>query len=304
MTSREPMDWGASPPAVHLAGDEGVQAYTEPYPRFASDGSNRGPLIPARAVVNVVAVNGPWAQVVVDGVAAGWVNGPHLIPPLGQSSSASAPRSTFTAPPGAMTAPQYVGVAPRPIGNGFAIAALTLGIVGAVLALTSPFGSLLGIVCGLLGFIFGIVGMRNVSRNGAGNGGLALAGFILGSVALVISGYTTWNFHRLTHAIQHSIAEQAAVPVVNAVPDLNDVHVNICSEFGAPLYPGATGTLVNTSTRRQSFRVTIAFHTPGGIQGYGSGSTGPVEPGQRSNWFVGDPGASFKPSACTAVTAP
>jgi hypothetical protein len=304
VTTSEQPQGGSSPPATHLACDEGVQAYTEPYPRFAPDGSNRAAFIPARAVVHVAAVNGPWAQVIVDGADAGWVSGSQLIPPIGQLSPASTPRSPFIAAPGSMPAPQYVVMAPRPVGNGFAIAALTLGIVGAVLALTSPFGSLLGIVCGLLGLIFGFVGLGNVNRHGAGNGGLALAGIILGSLALVISGYTTWNFYRLAHAIQHSISAQASVPVVNAQTAVNQVHVTNCSRFGTAQYPGATGTLVNTASKRQSFRVTIAFHAGRSVQGYGTGTTGPVDPGQRSNWFVGDPGASFAPSACTIVATP
>jgi hypothetical protein len=304
VTTSEHAQGGSSPPAVHLACDEGVQAYTEPYPGFAADGSNRAAFIPARAVVHVAAVNGPWAQVTVDGADAGWVNGSQLIPPIGPPPPASTPRPPFTAAPGSMPAPQYLVAAPRPIGNGFAIAALTLGIVGAVLALTSPFGSLLGIVCGLLGLIFGVVGLRNVSQHGAGNGGLALAGVILGSLAIVVSGYTTWNFYRLAHAVQHAIAAQASVPVVNAVPAVNQVHVTNCYRVGAAQYPGATGTLVNTASQRQSFRVTIAFYGGRKIQGHGTGVTGPVAPGQRSSWFVGDPGATFAPSACTVVATP
>jgi len=304
VTSGEQVQGEFPSPTVHLACDDGVQAYTEPYPRFAADGSNRAAFIPARAVVHVTAVNGPWARVIVDDADAGWVNGSHLMPPIGQSSPVSTPRSPFIAARGSMPAPQYVVVAPRPIGNGYAIAALTLGVVGAVVALTSPFGSLIGIVCGLLGLIFGVVGLRNVNRHGAGNGGLALAGVILGSVALVVSGYTTWNFYRLAHAVQHAISAQASVPVVNAVSAINQVHVTSCYQVGTERYPGATGTLVNTASQRQSFRVTIAFHAGPNVKGYGTDVTGPVNPGQRSNWFVGLPSASFAPSACTVVPTP
>jgi hypothetical protein len=72
-----------APPPVHLAADSGVQAYTEPYPRFKSNGSNRAAFIPGRAVVHVAGVQGAWVQVMLDGDVVGWVEGAQLIPPIG-----------------------------------------------------------------------------------------------------------------------------------------------------------------------------------------------------------------------------
>jgi hypothetical protein len=71
------------PPAIHLTADAGVQAYKEPYPRIESDGSHRSAFIPGRAVVHVAATRGAWAQVSIDDEIVGWVEGSHLIPPIG-----------------------------------------------------------------------------------------------------------------------------------------------------------------------------------------------------------------------------
>lgn len=71
----------------------------------------------------------------------------------------------------------------QPARNGFGVAALVLGILGAVLFWTIAGG----IVLGLLAVIFGILGYRRQSRGEATNGGTALAGAIVGGLALVFS---------------------------------------------------------------------------------------------------------------------
>ncbi|RLU96629.1 hypothetical protein CTZ27_16540 [Streptomyces griseocarneus] len=69
-------------------------------------------------------------------------------------------------------------------GNGLGVAALVLGIVGTVLSPTV----LLGVVLGILAVVFGGIGRSKVRNGEADNGGQALAGLILGGVALVVSG--------------------------------------------------------------------------------------------------------------------
>lgn len=53
-----------------------------------------------------------------------------------------------------------------------------------------------GIVLGILALIFGIIGRGRAKRGEATNGGMALAGIILGSVSIVISavflGFLIW----------------------------------------------------------------------------------------------------------------
>lgn len=86
-------------PAVHLAADAGVQAYREPYPRVATDGSHRATFIPGRAVVHVVTIRGSWAQVIINDQVIGWVEGSQLIPPIGApiASFARTPASSENA---------------------------------------------------------------------------------------------------------------------------------------------------------------------------------------------------------------
>ena len=63
------------------------------------------------------------------------------------------------------------------------VAALILGIV----ALLGFWTIILGIVLGLLALIFGIIGRKRATRREATNGGVALAGAILGGIALAAS---------------------------------------------------------------------------------------------------------------------
>ena len=102
-----------TPPAVHLTDDPGVQAYTEPYPRVDSDGSHRAAFIPGRTVVRVVAVRGAWAQLTLDDQIVGWVEGSHLLPPIGQRIIVPPPRnqsSSATAPGQAINVDTLVAV--------------------------------------------------------------------------------------------------------------------------------------------------------------------------------------------------
>ncbi|WP_327234247.1 DUF4190 domain-containing protein [Streptomyces sp. NBC_01317] len=66
--------------------------------------------------------------------------------------------------------------------NGMGVTALVLGIVGLVVGCFWGVGILLGV----LALIFGIIGRRKARRGEATNGGVALAGVILGAVATVL----------------------------------------------------------------------------------------------------------------------
>jgi hypothetical protein len=74
----------------------------------------------------------------------------------------------------------YPTAAPR---NGMGTAALVLGII----ALLSCWTVLGGLLLGALALIFGIIGRRRANRHQATNGGAALAGAILGGLALAVS---------------------------------------------------------------------------------------------------------------------
>jgi len=64
--------------------------------------------------------------------------------------------------------------------NGLGTAALVLGII----ALIGFWTVILGIVLGLLALVFGIIGRKRANRREATNGGVALAGAIIGAIAL------------------------------------------------------------------------------------------------------------------------
>jgi lysylphosphatidylglycerol synthetase-like protein (DUF2156 family) len=70
-------------------------------------------------------------------------------------------------------------------GNGLAVASLVLGIVGLVLA----FIPIIGVVAWILGplaIIFGFAG-RSRAKRGAPNGGMAMAGLIMGIITVAIA---------------------------------------------------------------------------------------------------------------------
>ncbi|MFC4497684.1 DUF4190 domain-containing protein [Streptomyces ovatisporus] len=82
---------------------------------------------------------------------------------------------------GGPVGPYGTGGPQGPPRNGMGVAALTLGLIGAVLFWTM----LGGIVLGLLALIFGIVGFRRGKRGEATNGTLAIVGAVIGGLALV-----------------------------------------------------------------------------------------------------------------------
>lgn len=196
-----------------------------------------------------------------------------------------------------VVAQQYVVVNPQHIGNGFAVAALVLGIIGVVFAASF----VLAWICGLLALIFGLLGRGKATR-GASLGGLATAGIVLGCVALVLGSYVFWAFHRLGNAIERSL--RAPIAVVDADPTANKVRVTTCYQDPTTHAPTAMGTLVNTSGVQQAFRVTIAFKFAAvPTTAFGSGTSDTVSPGVSTSWTVRDLGVSFQPVSCKAVKA-
>lgn len=92
------------------------------------------------------------------------------------------PPSPWSPPPGGQMAPPFPGPPPQPQ-NGLGVTALVLGIIGAV----TFFTVWMGIVLGVLALIFGLVGLSKARKGMATNKGVALAGTILGGIAVVVS---------------------------------------------------------------------------------------------------------------------
>lgn len=104
--------------------------------------------------------------------------------PVGQYGYQAAPGPQYGQYPGYPGYPGYGQNAwgPQPA-NGLGIASLVLGIIA--VAGFCMYG--LGIILGVLALIFGLIGRGRAKRGEADNGGIALAGIILGSIGIVIS---------------------------------------------------------------------------------------------------------------------
>ncbi len=76
----------------------------------------------------------------------------------------------------------YDGPAARPR-NGFGVAAVVLGLLALVLFWTI----IGGIVFGILALVFGVLGRGRARRGEATNGGLSVAGAVLGGIGLVVA---------------------------------------------------------------------------------------------------------------------
>jgi len=87
------------------------------------------------------------------------------------------------------------GAPPARPRNGFGIAALVLGLLALVLFWTI----IGGIIFGILALIFGLIGRTRAKRGESTNGGLALAGVILGvigaltAIGLIVLGVSVLN---------------------------------------------------------------------------------------------------------------
>ena len=78
----------------------------------------------------------------------------------------------------------YYGYPPpiQPPKNGFGIASLVLAII-ALLCVWSVF---VGVILGLVAVVIGILGRARVKRGIANNGGVAVAGIVLGALAIIV----------------------------------------------------------------------------------------------------------------------
>lgn len=108
--------------------------------------------------------------------AYGYPTGPSPLPGYGYPGDTGYPG--YPGYPGAAPYPPY-GVARS---NGFGVTALVLGILSVVGCITS----VLGIGLGIGAVVFGALGKGKASRGEADNGGMALAGIILGAIGIVL----------------------------------------------------------------------------------------------------------------------
>jgi len=106
-------------------------------------------------------------------------------PPAGGGYSAPPP-STYTAPP----------VAAGSGNNTFAIIALVLGIIALLPLCTIVFGWV-SILLGLIAAILGFMARSQIKQTGQGGSGMAMAGLVLGIIALILGLLETAGFAAL-----------------------------------------------------------------------------------------------------------
>jgi len=154
----------------------------------------------------------PWTPAATPpGQPAGWGAPPGQpgMPPPPPGMPGGPPPGWQQPPPGAWGPPGY-GMQQRR--NGLGTAGLVCGIVGALLFWTV----VLGVVLGILGLIFGLVGRSRAQRGQADNGGVALAGAILGGLAIIGSiGLVVANRDTITNEIRYRrCVDEGRLPVV------------------------------------------------------------------------------------------
>jgi len=86
-------------------------------------------------------------------------------------------------PPPPMPYGDYYPSAPAAPKNGLGIAALVVAII----ALLGSFSIVGGIIGGIVAVILGVIGRGRAKRGEANNGGVALAGVILGVISIIVS---------------------------------------------------------------------------------------------------------------------
>ncbi len=118
-------------PDVHLTPDGGIQAYPHPYPAFRAP---RGPHLGGREVVHLVATQGHWVQLTLDGQVVGWVDGRGLAPPVGGATMQPMPISP-------REAHFPVSTQPEPESQGLMVTVET--VVGGIAALAIAIGALI-----------------------------------------------------------------------------------------------------------------------------------------------------------------
>jgi Domain of unknown function (DUF4190) len=129
-------------------------------------------------------------------------NGDHYPPPVGYGQN----------PAGYGQGPGY-GAPPAAPRNGFGIAALVLGLLALVLSLTV----IGGIVFGILALIFGLLGRARAKRGESTNGGLSVAGVVLGvigaliAIGLVVSVLNSPAGHSYRQCLQQAGGDTAKI---------------------------------------------------------------------------------------------
>jgi hypothetical protein len=210
------------------------------------------------------------------------------------------------------TATPYAGPPPGGPGatNGMGITAMVLGIVGAAIGLVWVL-AFAALVCGVLAVVFGVVGRGRAAKLHL-PGGPALAGLILGIVAVGLAGYGFYVQWRVVDAVTNIFSTTSVV----ANPSTNRMEITRCTTLAGSAV--ADGTLVNTSSETRSFRLYVGFQDASGFTTTADVVyTGRIAPHATASWstfgdtsvsgltgcaFVGDPNTGAPSTPISDVT--
>ncbi len=170
-----------------------------------------------------------------------------------------------------------------PARNGFGVAALVLGIIGAVFSWIPVLGGILAV----LAIVFGALGFHRARTGTATNLGVAIAGLVLGAVALVIQIIVIAAVGSAVNQTHGTITTgalfTAALPTTSN-DAMADVRITKCSGGGGPLGMGAVAVQVTNHTSAvQSYLVTVSLNDAAGNRvAEANGASNSVGPGQSA----------------------
>lgn len=165
-------------------------------------------------------------------------------PPPQQQYQPPPPPPPYGAYPGTYPPPPpqpYSGYAPPPVApkNGVGIASLVIAIVGLV---TVCGGLILGVVAVILGFM----GWGRAKRGEATNGGVAIAGIVLGFLGIVVSiaaiALTVWGFNQVGGSDYFDCVSKAGSDEAAMQQCADELRDRIENEFGVTIDATPTAT--------------------------------------------------------------
>jgi hypothetical protein len=208
--------------------------------------------------------------------------------------SASQTGSESSAPPSTQ---QELDKATQRRGNAMAVAALVLGIVGAIAGLI-PLLFFFALSLGVLAVAFGLIGRSVAQREPRRSGrGQAIAGTILGGLAcilgivgiVIVAGVFSSVDRALREAAGPAPASSYQIAVVSSERDIAGV-------------AHGRGTVSNTSDHRRGYLIRIEFVDPSGARIGQASQAVEVEAGQAAAWEVVDAAPGTAPLQCRVVS--
>ncbi len=195
--------------------------------------------------------------------AAGWWQASDGLwyPPEGQTLPPSAPQ----------------GAGPQRMSNGMATAALVLGIIGVVCGII-PLLFFVSLPLGVLGLVLGILGRRKATKSNISGKGTALAGAILGAIALVLGIIGVVVVVNAVDEVDNIFDELGG----EADPDHYEVTIDCGEDDLGDVLP--SGEITNTSDEVRGFQIEIEI-LDGDVRLDGTSTfVEDLDPGQTSEW--------------------